>query len=526
MTPREIMTPRMGAWFFWTICLLNGLLWTLLPWWFQPSPATYDVTEAFVMAREWLMGTSKHPPLPFWALESVYQLTGSAHFSGYLIGQLWTTLGLWSVWKLSRQYVSESLALLVVIADTTYRYCNIGVMNYTTSVPVISLWCVSIYFFFNALRNNRKRDWFLLGISLGAGIMCKYSFAILIGTMIVYMGVFQMGRCRWKTPGPYLTTLVAFFMFLPHWIWVVQHDYPTIQTARDSVSSSGNWMGHLISPLEFGIIQPLLFLPILICLIPLTGFIWQLRLLPKHEQSPQKQEMNSFLSWMIGFPFLLHLLAAGIGGGHFRPAYGSPLWMFLGLWMLTHFYIDISARRMKQVVGLTFVITGIIILCYILNYQLFYFFTPNKGCRIHFPGKALAESVTQIWSEQSASPCPWISGDWKLAGHAAYNMKNRPRVLCYYFGCQSGQTTVNIDATDAMMNRDGGIVLWMEDEEHPALVPAWLYERYPRAHVGNQTLILPWQTTANPPPLRVQYAVIPPVTKNGETKTTQNNNIL
>ncbi|MGL6225814.1 MAG: glycosyltransferase family 39 protein [Thermoguttaceae bacterium] len=512
---------------FWIVVGTHFLLWTFLPWFIQPSPATYDVMEMFILGREWVLGSSKHPPLPFWVLEIVYQLTGRATFACYLASQIWVFLGLWAVWRLSREFLSNSLALLVVLSSLTYRYFNLGSISYTTSVPPVSLWCLAITFFYLALRYNRKRFWVLLGITLGAGLLSKYSLALLIVCMLLYLTCFTVERRYWKTAGPYLTTMTAFLVFLPHLVWMFQNDFITLKYAESVVLGNQTWLSHLTSPAKFLFSQIILVLPVLICLIPLTGFAWQLRFVRlngatslrdedqnrrgQREKDGRIARESHFLTFMIFVPFLLQIIIPVLNGTPLRTAYGSPLWTLLPLWMLTTFKIDVNCKRIKQTVLLTVGVILTTLTCYVLDYQFVYQFYPNEGCRIHFPGPALARSLEKIWQDQcpTSTPSPsWLTGDWKLAGHAAYQMQERPRVLCYYNGLGPGEKPVNFKVGDDEINKNGGMIVWEGDNPNPD----WLQKRYPHAVLIEEPLILSWQTRAKCPQLHVRVAVIPPKT--------------
>ncbi|MGL4943998.1 MAG: glycosyltransferase family 39 protein [Thermoguttaceae bacterium] len=505
------MTSQQASRTFWILAAAHLLFWTFFPWWMQPSSASYDAMEALAYAPEWVLGTAKHPALPFWFLETVYQATGRATWGCYLASQLCVVLGLWGVWKLSREFLSESLALVVVATTMMYRYFNLGSLNYTTSVPPVSLWCVAIYFFVVSVKYNRLRDWAFLGVVLGAGCLSKYSVFLLIATMVAAMLVYADARRFLKTVGPYLTTLIAFLLFLPHLIWTWQHDFVTVASGANSVTGHGHWSNHLVSPLEFLASQVALVLPVLIGLIPLTGYAWQYRW-KSHENDDAASFTNrSLLTFLIFVPVALHALAAAVGGGHLRPAYGSPLWTLIGLWVLVNLQTTVTPQRVRQSVVTIAGVFAVTIGCYVATYQFCYTFNPNEGCRIHFPGPALASTLEDAWRERCGDvPCKWITGDWKLTCHAAYRMNDRPRVLCYYSGLDAGQTPVILSMSDADINRDGGIVVWDATNFLDGAIPEWLLVRYPCAKVAPETLSLAWQTDATPHPLCVRYAIISP----------------
>ncbi|MDO5581195.1 MAG: glycosyltransferase family 39 protein, partial [Planctomycetia bacterium] len=517
-----LISPKTAAKIFWLFAFFHLLFWTIYPWLTQPSPGTYDVMEAFIMGKEWIMGSAKHPPLPFWVLESIYQICGRADFAGYLAAQCWVLLGLWAVWRLSREYLPILPALLVVGASSIYRYFNLGALSYTTSVPPVSLWCLAICFFYLSLQYNRFFWWFLTGLVLGLGLLSKYSVGILILSILLFMIWNPKGRSFWKTSGPWISTLTAFFVFLPHLIWVVQNDFITVRSAEGVLVSAPAWYQHIKSPLTFACSQIFLFLPVLIALIPLTGFSWQL------ERSPLPMEKEdrfkrSFLNFMILFPFLLHVLVALFFGTKMRTAYGSPLWTLIALWMLVFFRYHLTRKTVRRTIYLIVFLYILTIGSHFVNYQLGCI-ASNKAAKIYFPGRQLAEELTKRWQKVSDRPCPYLSGEWKLAGHAAYQMKDRPSVLCYYYGINISQKPAALYASDKDFNEKGGIILWgMDHSWKENEIPDWISKRYPCAQISPEILEIPWDLPSwvpqekrkNFPPLRVRYAILSPP---GESK--------
>ncbi len=497
---------------FWIFALTHFIVWTFLPWLIQYSPGNKDVIESLILSKEWVMGSIKHPPLPWWVLESVYQLTGRAEFGSYMAAQLWGLLGLWSVWRLSREYVSDLMALIVVFSAASYRYFNLGSISYTTSVPPVSIWCFVICFFALALKYNKIRYWIITGLALGVGLLCKYSLGILVLTILLFMFFSPRARKYWKTSGPWLSTLAAFLVFLPHFIWVVQNDFVTIQSAGRTITDVSRWMNHLISPLKFALAQLALFVPVTIGLIPLLGIAWKLRWIPYDKEKTDKNFERNYLAFMIYVPVIMHILTGAIFGAKMRPAYGSPLWTLIGLWFIVNFQANIQYANIKKAVLLCFAVIGVIIACYILNYQFYYWVTPEKPSKIHFPGIELGSAVSEKWHSRFGEPCPYISGDWILAGQAAIHMKERPSVLCYYNGAQMDQKMVGFYASDKDLNEKGGIIVWELNKEMPGdYVPEWLFKRYPKAAVSPETIIIPYHTNnAKLWPLHVRFAIVPP----------------
>ncbi|MDD3586692.1 MAG: glycosyltransferase family 39 protein [Thermoguttaceae bacterium] len=503
---------------FWRFAFLWLAVWTILPWLLMPSPGTLDVIEQFIIGREWVLGSIHHPPLPFWIQEIMYQICGRSMISCYFCGALTSFLGIWAVWRLSRYYVNETYALLIVLASAAYRYFNIGNVNFTTNAPPVSLWCLAIFLLFRAVKYNRLGDWLWLGIALGAGMMSKYSVGILVLTMVLYLCLEPKVRRLWCSPGPWLTSFCAVIIFLPHLCWMIHYDFPTIKYAAHSLSGNSSAWNHLITPLRFFGSQLFFILPMIVPLIPLLGFCWQLkrrRPLPDAVDFDDDLFRNRFLTFMFFLPIVIQLgIFAACGGGRMRPAYGSPLWTLTALWFVQFFQIIPGKIAIKRTAILAFVVLIVTVFAFWFDYQFRYCFTKDP-CRSDFPAKALGTKLDEIWARRfGPAPCPYLSGDWKVVGHAALHMKGRPSVLCYYHGTEPGKHPDGFWVFDEDLDRDGGMIVWKSGTgQPPDDVPEYLKRRFPRAVVAPDTLSIPWLTKADIEPLNLRYAIIEPKKK-------------
>jgi len=510
-----------AARFFWFFAFSWLVIWIFLPMAMLPAPSNYDVIEQLIVGKEWVLGSIHHPPLPFWFQESVFQLCGQRVWASYVCGALASLFGLWAVWRLSRYYVSETLALLVVLSSAAYRYFNMGNTNFTSSVPPTVLWCVGIYFFFLALKFNRPRDWFLLGLILGAGMMSKFTVGILVVTMIAWLCWDRDSRHFWRKPGPWLTTCTALLVFLPHLCWMIYYDFPTIHYASAALSGGHtSFWDNLLTPLRFLGTQFFLLLPVVIASIPVYGCAWQIRHRKLEPSAPDYEDdrfRRRFLAFMIFVPVVLFLVIfTCCAGGRMRPAYGNVLWTLFPLWYF-QFFKPLRPDRLKPAFGLAFAVLLITVVSFWADHQFFYLLSKDPS-HAHFPGKALAVELDRVWQENGGqTPCPLMSGNWRLAGSAAIYMKGRPSVLLYYDGLGPEGRMHGFWATDEDLNQKGGLIVWKEGEgEGPNDVPAYVAERYPRAVPAPETISVPWNTKVRLEPLHVRYAIVLPESKRGQ----------
>ncbi|MFD0860656.1 ArnT family glycosyltransferase [Sungkyunkwania multivorans] len=102
--------------------------------------------------------------------------------------------------------------------------------NHTLFQPVAFdqlFWTLGFYYIIKFINSENKKYLILLGITLGLGLMNKYT--MLVWAFGVFVGLFfyQKGSL-FNNKWTYLSAAVALFIFLPNIIWQIQHDFPLL----------------------------------------------------------------------------------------------------------------------------------------------------------------------------------------------------------------------------------------------------------------------------------------------------------
>src|SRR5438445_13901888 len=79
---------------FWTMAVLQAVLWTLVPALFYAAPPGH-VPLVLAIGHEFQFGTEFGPPLAFWLAEIAYRLAGITGV--YFLSQPCIVLALWAV---------------------------------------------------------------------------------------------------------------------------------------------------------------------------------------------------------------------------------------------------------------------------------------------------------------------------------------------------------------------------------------------------------------------------------------------
>src|SRR6202034_3053831 len=90
------------------------------------------------------------------------------------------------------------------------------------------------YYLERALVAGRPSAWWRVGISMGIGVISKYSIGLLAPVILLFMLKDGQSRQWWRRPEPYVAAALALAIFSPVILWNAQHDWASFafQTSR------------------------------------------------------------------------------------------------------------------------------------------------------------------------------------------------------------------------------------------------------------------------------------------------------
>ena len=502
VAPEQAAELRLARRILWLFLLGHLVAWTSLAVLTQPN-APVDTVEMLYWGHEWELGYHKHPPLPSWICEALTVLAGGAVWPTYLVAQIAVVVSFWAAWRLAREMVSPRAALLAACLLECCYYYNFKSIELNNNVGTYPFWVLSVLFLYWALKTDRYRYWIPTGTWLGLGMLSKYSVGMLVLAMLAFGLVNRKARAAWFRPGPYLTLLVASLIFAPHVYWAINHRLPGVGWALEHTGTNVPLMGRLWYPVEFSLAQLWALAPMIVVALPLAGFRGRLR-----EVRPEERFDRDFLIAMALGPFLVHLAVSAVFNIRLHSMHGAQLWVFAGL--LIVFYSQIEKVRLRWptvLVGCCAMALVFLAAATVRNVAGPY--VQGKSSRVHFPGRALAARVDQLWTRRFDRPLPIVAGEWWLAGNAALYGPDRPSV---YGGCL-GDTLdfaprYSPWTSDEDLKRRGGVILW-DCRRRGDLLPAKLRGRFRTAEVLDP-LTISHQTGAKIPPARIGIAIVPP----------------
>ena len=148
----------------------------------------------------------------------------------------------WLTGKIAKEigggWIAQTLAALAVAIAPIYLLMHHW-MTMNAFEPLI--WMGFVWCIVRAVNTAQPRYWLVAGILIGIGMETKYTIAFFVLGTIVGLVVTRERRVllsRWFWIGG----LAAFFIFLPHFVWLIQNDFPFLElmnnirrTGRDVV---------------------------------------------------------------------------------------------------------------------------------------------------------------------------------------------------------------------------------------------------------------------------------------------------
>ena len=189
-----------------------------------------------VCARHLTWGFVDEPPLSIAVLSLVTRTLGEELWAIRLVPALAVALAVYLTGALARRLgggaFAQGLACLAAAATPVFiaegHYFSMNAFD-------ILLWALAAHALLTALESGLPRDWALLGVVIGLGLLNKISM-MWFGFGLVAGLVLTPHRRALLSPWPWLAAAVAGAMFLPHVAWQSAHGWPTLEFMRNATS--------------------------------------------------------------------------------------------------------------------------------------------------------------------------------------------------------------------------------------------------------------------------------------------------
>ena len=240
---------------------MHLVVWTLVPL-ISNTNLPLDVIEALAWGSNLNWGFEKHPPLSAFFPEIFYQIFGRQDWAYYLLSQIFVVFSFVVIFKLAKEFLKNEVhALLSVLLLEGVLFYNFTTPEFNVNICQMPFWTLTVYYFWKCIKDDKIKNWALLGLFAALGILSKYLFVYLLLGMLIFF-IFKLMRIKKFNYKYFISILVFLLVLTPHFIWLVDNNFKTIvyglkRTGLESV----NFLDHLFYPFKFTFKQIGILLP-------------------------------------------------------------------------------------------------------------------------------------------------------------------------------------------------------------------------------------------------------------------------
>jgi hypothetical protein len=281
----------------WWLIILLAIIKFILPFWLQSPVYELHRDEFLYLAEghhmDW--GYMEVPPL-LSVFAWLVHICGDGIFWTKFWPSLFGALTYIIVAKIIRSLGGKSFALLLGFFPFIFGAYLRTHFLFQPGFLEIFFWTMIAWSIISYNQTQNNKWLYIFGISVGLGMMSKYSVAIFVVSILTGL-LFTGQRKIFTNKHFYVAGILAFIIFLPNLLWQYHHHFPVVFHMNELQKNQLQY----ISPERFLIDQLIMNLPCFF--IWITGFCWI--------SLSRKANWFRFLGWAYVFVIILLLISHG-----------------------------------------------------------------------------------------------------------------------------------------------------------------------------------------------------------------------
>jgi 4-amino-4-deoxy-L-arabinose transferase-like glycosyltransferase len=180
-------------------------------------------------ARHPAFGYFDHPPMVAWLIFASIKIFGDTPLGVKSCALICSLLASACAYRMVKKYVHRrsSLILYILLSSSVVLYA-IGSLLATPDIPMVACWSVGMLAAYKMIFERSPHAWIVLGLSMGFGMLSKYSFALFALSLFFFLACFKEHR-RILVSGRFLAALIiAFVIFFPNILWNARHHWASV----------------------------------------------------------------------------------------------------------------------------------------------------------------------------------------------------------------------------------------------------------------------------------------------------------
>jgi 4-amino-4-deoxy-L-arabinose transferase-like glycosyltransferase len=208
--------------FILTVFLLIGV-YTLFA-----LPLGLDEAYYWYWAKHPALSYLDHPPMIAWVIALSTYIGGDREFwvrmGGFLLLYVGMGFGFATVRQLFPLATKDFAWEYLLILNLTLIFPGAALIQ-TPDTPLFAFWMMTLYFGARIIIKHESRSWYGLGLSLGMGMLSKYTMVLLTPGLLLFLILSPAHRYWLKRREPWLSALFAIVIWMPVLLWNGQHEW-------------------------------------------------------------------------------------------------------------------------------------------------------------------------------------------------------------------------------------------------------------------------------------------------------------
>ncbi len=373
-----------------------------------------DSLEAYTWGREFDLGYYKHPPFWSWIAGLWFAVFPKTNFSFWFLSELNGAIGLAGAWALIGRFSNRRMQLLGVLLLMVTPFYQFNAQRFNANTILLSIWPWTLYFFVRSIETCRAFHALLCGVLAGFALLSKYYGAILVATCFFAALTHHGRRDYFRSAAPYVSTVGAFLVFLPHLLWLVKDGFQPFFYLADRIDKADRAIANQY--FEF-IIGNLAFF-----ILPAALLIFARWRGGKAEARNDMGRIHgpSFINVLAFAPFVLTLIAGAVG----HTALGIPFAVSI-LALVPPLLVSVINPSLNHAIKYTRILVGVMIVaCLTVSAALPYFYLRFDESHYSMPRDEMADAAMDIWTRETGLPLRYVAGERDYAMAVAFRSKD------------------------------------------------------------------------------------------------------
>lgn len=381
---------------FYAFLLVHLLVWTCIA--MIRTVMQTDTLEGIYWGQHLDFGTPKHPPLAAWLTYFAWAPFKS-DFVIYLMSQMFIIGGFVYIYRLAKFFLDENQAILsVILLEGCWCYSYVtGYYGFNPDVVLLLMLPALAFYFYKCMADDKPSDWMKLGIWVGLSCLNKYQTGLMILPMAIWALFFN--RQTFKNKNFYIAVAIAFFIFLPHLLWLIKYDFYPLMYFEEELSSPV-WYTHITAPLLFLVVQIGAIAGSL-----LIFMACKYKAKSSYTIVEYTDRRHLWFLILFGFiPLIVHLTLGVSSGGTMRPRWGFEFLFMTGIVLFYFLPCKIDRKTFDFTVKTAYAVMLIIMLIFggLLSVE--------KNFRSRYEVAPVMSDFNEIWANKYDTPLKYVGG--------------------------------------------------------------------------------------------------------------------